>query len=265
MGSGVTSSLDLPFAGPAGSGLLVAATVIRGDGRWLGGVEIESLGCNPGQLDDPCDEQTFTPGASTLITGDPMDVRFGYKCSPGRSTDFEAKARAALAAFESKRIAQGFEHGVTGLTMQTLDSPTDALGTAADSLDAFERLEGYLATCGNGNGMIHATRELATRWAADNVITRDAAGRLVSYLGTLIVADAGYDGADQAGTPTGTLRFAYATAPVTVWIGDVQMLDAIDRSDNTRIVIASEAAFVAFESCCSASIAVDGFTDLLAP
>lgn len=232
--------------------------------------------CTEGDVTDPCSPGAFDiPANPGQVDHMPMLVRAGEECSTFGfdSRDYAARATRALLAVESKLIAQEFWTGdqavASGWTankyLAHIDS--DELSPPGDAVSptvALECLEHALGQCGTGaRGMIHCTRELASRWTTLGSVFRQQSGLLQTYLGTIVVPDAGYDGSSPVGqVPFSGSQWAYATGMVTVRRGPIEVWparfeDAVDRSDNTVRFYATRVAGVTFDPCCHAAVAVD--------
>lgn len=137
-------------------------------------------------------------------------------------------------------------------------------GSAATPLqEAFAWLEASLATCSCGGvAMIHASAFTASLWFGARLIERDASGRLVSGLGTIIVSDPGYDGSapDLTVDATNATAWAYGTTMVDVRRGavsDVGDKRTIDRETNDFTVYAVRPFAATFDPCCHVGIKVN--------
>lgn len=195
-------------AAPPRVGLLASAVVLTGsDERWETGFAIEPEACGNGGVGDPC-----APGAKTLpdgpaiIEGEPFYVWEGDKCSTlgrGAREDRRARAERQLRATESYQIAREFWRGeqirASDWDSQFLASAVaDELnegGAALDPIDALACLEEGLGKASKGQrGMIHATRQVVTKWDEAGMLYREGPALRVTVNDTIVVADAGYDG-----------------------------------------------------------------------
>lgn len=136
---------------------------------------------------------------------------------------------------------------------------TPTPGTGVRAKHAVALLEKALGDCGCGTkGTIHLTREVAS------VVNRKGEnGRMETNLGTTIIAGVGYTGSGPDGSPaSGTEVWAYATGPVTVRLGDLEVIpdkpsQAADIRVNTLKYIAQQPAAVTWNSCCHHAVLVD--------
>lgn len=190
---------------------------------------------------DPCNAPTLSPGTLVgLQTAESFAIWEAESCSAfGEERLIAAdRAKALLEATTSKRIGSELWKGTLAQaaapawTNRRINNPTAAgnLGkinaaAAVNRVAAFAALEQAIGEQGSGaQYFIHCTRRTASFWAADQLIKR-VGTRLVSALGTIIVADAGYDGSSSTGavTANGTQAWAYATGPIRVWVSDPEV------------------------------------------
>lgn len=139
----------------------------------------------------------------------------------------------------------------------------DLLGSGLSMLDGLAALEEGLAGCSCGGvAMIHTTTQVVTYWKHLQLVDRQADGRLLTALGTIVVADPGYDGSGPGGAspdPTGASSWAYGTGMVDVRLGAVQTLrdrDAV-RVQNDYRVFAYRAFAATFDPCCHLAAKLD--------
>lgn len=188
-----------------------------------------------------------------------------------------ARARRLLDQCETVGIARELWRGDVAraeVTAGDADFPNNYLTKAASLnelngsastplVEAFAWLEAALATCSCGGvAMIHASAFTASLWFAARLIERDASGRLVSGLGTVIVADPGYDGSapDLTVDATNAVAWAYGTTMVDVRRGavvDVGDKRTINRETNDFTVYAVRPFAATFDPCCHVGIKVN--------
>lgn len=240
---------------------------------------------------DPCNATAMSPGAlAGAQTGEAFVVWEAESCSALGEERFVAVERAKnlLEATTSKRIASELWKGTLaqaqGWTNRRINNPTAAGnkglingGAAVNRIAAFAALEQAIGEQGSGaTYYIHCTRRTASFWIAEHLIHR-VGNRLVSELGTVIIADAGYDGSAANGTVTadGTKAWAYATGPIRLWVSDPEVQtsnqaspvpdisadDAIaegfDRVNNLITVRAYRYAVAVFDSPVHVGVFVD--------
>lgn len=242
----------------------------------------EACGVSATGPGDPCatdlDTKTISDNPDSVGAWS-FYVWAGDKCSPWElQRDWQGRARRQLAATLSYQVARELwtgdeasgQAGAPNRSLASIDS--DVLTSSATSAtDALARLEYALGDCAHGaRGMIHATRHAATYWAQLGLIRREGA-LLLTYLDTLVVADAGYDGSGPEGqAATDDSQWAYATGPVLVRLGPERLLpeaddiaSATNRSNNTVEWRAERKAAVAWDGCCHLAAEMDiGWADI---
>lgn len=149
-------------------------------------------------------------------------------------------------------------------------------GTAADH--ALSSLEWALGQCDAGTGVIHMTRDVASRLSQFLV---NVDGKIHTILGTPVVVGSGYvsgtDGAPAGSAPGAAVPFPaipaigaapttswmYATGPVTVHLGPVMYIgERRDIGTNEITVLAGRPAAVYWDSSCHFSAEVNLSTAL---
>lgn len=295
MGLGPRQVVSAPPAAPPSVGLVAAARdwgrtpdPIDPDNRWMNGYAYSPENCVAADVADPCDPTfDFTPAANQgIVEAEPFLVWAPDECSAFdfRNRNYEARAIRVLEACESKQIARelwrgdlSIESGWNNSRLASLDS--DVVGAAASApKDALACLEQGLAECGCGaQGMIHATRQLVTHWQGENLLRREG-NLILTYLDTVVVPDAGYDGSGPPVAPGDTQPvkeaasgsiWAYATGMVFVKRGPIEVVpvvngetvdirNALARGNNTVSVRAQRMATATWDSrCCHLAVEVD--------
>lgn len=243
------------------------------ESRWELGFEFERESCGDAETFDPCAPGSFTPERNTAqIEYEPFGVRAGESCSAfGFSQrDYEGRARRLLEACESKQIANEFwtgdlatERAWPNRFLADTDSDVVTDGPTA-VIDVLACLEQGLAECACGTrGMIHATPQLVTHWAAlGNSVLRREGGLLLTIHDTIVVTDAGYDGSGPSGQAAGASQWAYATglvtvrrSPIIITPGDISQ--ALTRTVNTIEYTAQRLAAVTWDGCCHLAAQAD--------
>ena len=149
-----------------------------------------------------------------------------------------------------------------------LDQPTGS--TAQGVIRALAEAEQYLAEnmCAGG-GVVHAQPRTATYWARMNLVTAQPDGRLRTALGTVVVADPGYDGSAPDGSvdATGDTAWIYMSGVVDVRLGPVQVstgedmdMSGLDRSNNDFVVYAHRPFAATFDPCSRGGIKISHLT-----
>lgn len=277
--------------------------------QWGRGYTFDFDRCNAGYLTNPC-SNTARPtvrGNGGRRRVEPFVVTVGRVCGTfgWQAQDYAADANRLLDAYQWKLIAaelwtgtfaqaEGWtnpdpDDGVGNpflawhLDPQFLDLVADHGGDplvdAFGPVDALSVLEQGLAECsGSSNGVIHATKRMATIWASLDLLEREG-GRLFTRIGTQIIADNGYDGSGPTmdppdpedpivpGTPATLQReWAYATGPIQLRIEPTlrqipsDMSEALDRSNNDVTYYAERKASVAW-GCCHLAAAINPYSD----
>lgn len=273
---------------PRGATLIRSANLLpAGDGEWLAGIRYQPDACggqavgaaricgsNFAGWDDPSDRPA-------LLDYVPPFVAAGQACSvisgPVELDATQARARRLLDQCETVGIARELWRGDVAraeVAAGDADFPNDYL-TKAASLDelngsastplqeAFAWLEAGLAGCSCGGvAMIHASAFTTSLWFGAGLIERNADGRLVSGLGTIIVSDPGYDGSapDLTVDATNATAWAYGTTMVDVRRGDVFDVGdkrTINRETNDFTVYAVRPFAATFDPCCHVGIKVN--------
>jgi len=272
-------------AKPALYGLLSPAVTVVEDSTpyWVNGFEYEALECTTDvQIYPVCtngDAVDVITAASDTFTRSyfPFSIRTSFKASPIslRHEEIEERAEWALDACRQKTIehelwtgelaqaeAVSYGSGYPNRYLASTDATdlTPSAGVGVKAKYALALLERALADCGCGSqGLIHATRDVATTLAPKN-----EDGVLLTPLGNKIIAGSGYTGSAPDGTPaSGTEIWMYATGPVTVRLGPVELVpgavksQATDTSVNTVEYFVEQAAAATWNSCCHFAVLVD--------
>lgn len=143
----------------------------------------------------------------------------------------------------------------------SVDVSPGGAGTAANH--ALAALEWALGQCSAGTGVIHMTRDVASRLTY--FLFKDG-DKIFTMLGTPVVVGSGYTGSAPAGaTPVATVNFPaiqaigaapttswmYATGPVVVHLGSVQYIgERRDVATNEMVAMAGRPATVYWDSSC---------------
>jgi hypothetical protein len=253
------------------------------DPHWRNGV-IWEANCGLGGITcNQCDEDfTVVPKADNIEVqqrgATPFTPFAEVDCPPvGYSPEEQAqRALAALARIESYQVERTFWTGSTcasgivyphlAADAEVFDSGSYFLGnvllqTAAsvvtgatlDVVEAFGRLEGALARCANGAGILHITPEVADEAAAWSLIA-PRNGQMRTALGNLVAVGAGYTGSSPAGVLTDGVHWAYATSPVFAYRSPSERVgttiaETLDRDVNTVKTIAERTYVLGFDCC----------------
>lgn len=252
------------------------------DPHWRNGVIWES-NCDLGGVTcDDCTRSDIPAKAANvdveLFGATPFTVFAEVDCAPvGYTPDEQAqRAIAALNRLEGYQVertfwtgstcasgtayphlaasAEVFDSGSASLERVRLQSAaTQVTGVALDVVEAFGRLEGALARCANGAGVLHITPEVADAAAAASLL-QVRNGQLRTTLGNLVAVGAGYTGSSPAGVSTTGVHWAYATSPIFAYRSPIERVGAefvetLDRSVNTVKTTAERTYVLGFDCC----------------
>jgi hypothetical protein len=261
----------------------VAVPMETGDRHWRAGVEYQLDPCDAaGAVMDECPEGTPISKAATadgleIVGNEPFTVYAWIDCATVGFNDAEAHRRtsAALTNGEARTVERVLWTGDAGgtvnphlaanagvidnqVTLQT--AATVVTGGAVDIVEAMGNLEGALADCYGGVGIIHVPRKALAHLVAHNQVVRDGQ-RLRTMGGTWIAAGAGYPGTGPDGTePSGSQEWFYATGQVAYRRGEVTFSssypEAINRGTNS-VVLVAERTYVIGWDCCHFAQLVD--------
>jgi hypothetical protein len=184
-----------------------------------------------------------------------------WSCSPVGYTPEQAQQRATehLLTFEEARVERAFWTGDLD-NEPSLKGATDLGGGGSASITAgVSILEDYIASTYGSLGVIHMTRGAALAGLAADVLTVTD-GKLVTKLGTPVVAGAGYPGTGPAGeAPGGGFTWAYATPAIFGYKSDVFTSssvpgDLLDREQNDMYAVAERNYLLGFDPCGVATV-----------
>jgi len=284
-----------PAFTPSPYGLLSVAQQVNGDGtpHWQNGVTWQSV-C-PGSANrstyDECIVVTGSGGPPPEPSVKTENVDLGYRgatpftvfarfdCSLSGMDDALKIASNTLAQTESWQVERSFWTGLADgrmvvfphlaanapvLDAQSIDLQSSAsivvTGGAIDAVTGLGLLEGALADCYNGVGVIHMPVKALPTFQAHGLVTAQN-GKLRTLNGNLVAVGGGYPGTSPSGatTPAGE-AWLYATGAVFMYRGDVQVpsdkVSSINRATNTRAMIA-ERTYVLGWDCCHHAVLVD--------
>lgn len=287
-----------PSFTPLPHGLLSAlASEIRTpiDTHWEGGVTYETL-CGAG--DSTYDECFAVSGVGAVATPAPpaaksytasidkrgatsFTVYAEVDCSaPGFWDRAEESAEDALRQSEQYQVEYalwtGRANGATvvfphlaastaivddnGYTLQTAAVLVTG-GNVLDVVEALGRVEGELASCYNGVGVIHVPRALAATFQNASLIIPDGT-RYRTVNGNIVVFGSGYTGSSPKGVSDTSLMWIYATGMPFIYRSPVRIFRSktiLDRATNTMYAIA-ERTYVIGWNCChiGASVTLGG-------
>lgn len=264
--------VDAPPARPPRFGLVAQANKPEeADDRWVDGLAWDPEICGFAGVADACgSDNKPMPDNTGVVEYQPFVVFAGDHCSTlDRSRDRQARARRALEASESFQIARELWTGdladASGWdNIHLADAAAvDVIGPAGGltPIAALACLEQASAEAASGARVtIHATLRTVTTWAAEGLIERDS-GFLVTKLGSIVIADAGYPGTAPDGTTDTEGHWAYGTGIVDVRRSAITVLGAneaeqINRRTNHHEVIAERMAAATFDPCVRTAVLV---------
>jgi hypothetical protein len=242
-------------------------------GRWELGFSFQPEACGDADVADPCNTTAFQfSDRPAIVEGEPFAVRAGDRCSSlgFPAEDYQGRAERLLLRCQSKQISRELWEGTLAQAagwpnLFLADSGADTVTTGPSGLiDSLACLEQALADCACGErGVIHATRQVVTHWAAlGNSVLRREGGLLLTAHDTIVVSDAGYTGTGPEGQAAGDSVWAYATGPIQVRVSAIEVIpeslsDAIDRETNTVEFVAQRLASATWDGCCRFAAEVD--------
>jgi hypothetical protein len=246
-----------PAAAPR-VGLLVSALQPSGEGeRWGNGVTYDPETGQTGYRTDECDpggDDRDLDARRDNVEWTPYVVGDGIVCSAmaARGRDWNAQARRQLDAVAEYQISAELWSGTLAQAhgypnAYLLDDDGFDVGVGLDPVEALAELELYLASCGGGQrGMIHAPRDVVTRWAGHTLLRREGS-LILTIHDTIVVPGAGYDGATAVATGMVEVRRG-----AVVLTGDPlsSASGGIDRTTNLVEVRAEQLALASWDKAC---------------
>jgi hypothetical protein len=261
---------------------VVQARYDQPDPHWRNGVTWQNL-CGIGftTFDDYCvvsGAPLKQPTHTTPVYGATPFTPFAeVDCSPvGYDPQFEeARAADALGRSESWQVEYAFWTGSVAASgnntyphlaadTAVLDEgvlPSITLQCAAttitgsvilDVVEGLGRLEAALASCYNGQGVIHVPMILGEQLFRAGVAKVDGA-QIKTQAGNLVALGAGYPGTGPDGTSISNAVWVYATGPVFAYRSAIERFrfrDSFNRSENTAQMIAERTYVLGFDCCC---------------
>lgn len=239
--------------------------------RWFQGVRyMPEQTCYAAGAQDTCAPLfTAVPPNPEMVDFMPYFVWAGDSCTAlgWNARDYRGRVTRALLAAESKQIAHELwggrlakaslggsapwpNHWLASSAAAVLSSAPQTVGNAL----AF--LEQGLADASNGQrGAIHCSAMLGSLWSElGNTFRSSTSAQILTYRGTLIIPDAGYDGSGPAGQPASNgSQWAYATLMPTVRRGPISLYpetySETFTGDNTITWRANRLAVATFSPC----------------
>jgi hypothetical protein len=236
--------VEAPVVVPHPYGLFsVAPPASPSDTSWQAGVSWESWACiDPNTTTDPCINGGAVPGAKEFEacpdyqSFKPITVYLGVKRG-GQSTDVGSAQAGQI-------LEDGEEYAVEEyLWAQLAAAVTEA--AAMSPVGALGKVENLLGENYMGTGVIHMSRETATR-LAPNLVRNGS--RIETLLGTPVAVGAGYI------APT-----IYGTGAVAVRRGGLEVVNAWNTAINDELVLA-ERTYVVGWDCYATGVIVSPAT-----
>lgn len=149
---------------------------------------------------------------------------------------------------------------VGGSTVNLQTAASVIVTGAVDVVEAIGRLEQAMAGCYGGTPLIHVPRGVAVHLASNHALEKKG-NRLVTPLGSVIVAAPGYPGTSPSGaTPPAGTTWLYATGSVKMLQSEPQFTAAsaaeVLRRDVNDSVLIVEQRFTFMWDCCHFAIPV---------
>lgn len=153
----------------------------------------------------------------------PFVVYDGVRCMRVGEPDLDGIAEARLALSEQGQAERALWEQLGDEAAETDGAIlADATAPFASVGDAIAALEAQLAATTGAAGVIHLPRYAATLQDLYVLYTREPS-RMTTLLGTAVIAGGGYTYAGPDDATTDDVIWLYATGPVTVRRGDVQV------------------------------------------
>ncbi len=250
---------------PASFGILSVADVRRSQSNadWVRGFSAEFnsrpqliriLTRNTGIVDDGTVYDAYEHQIAQFEVIDPFYIELVYKGSllGSNITEQMTKAQEQLDSATGKAVEYEFWTGVavkadaaeqSYLTIEG-DKAATILGSGSVApKKALSLIEGAIANSPTGaGGVIHVTRDIGSiltlQGAIKPVDNPDGTQHLETVLGTKVVIGSGYtgDGPGDSNDATDSTKWMYATGPVTVLLGDAEVVNEdASRSVNTNV------------------------------
>lgn len=265
--------------------------------RWERGVNWREVCPDGGRTYPSCPTsvsgESMVQGVPKVVVDDvvlrgatPFSVYERISCSPvGWAEDglqrLAERALNRVSSFQAERAfatgtagAESFEDDVVHPHLQSNAVLVDDDGTILDQqatvvdaaartpAQAFVNLEGALAECYKGDGMIHVPAGFGSV-LLENDLIRLVSGRWRSSNNHTVVLGDGYPGDAPDGTDPGLGEaYFYATGQVWYYRSEVRSFpldQTLDREDNTVHALAERTYLVAYECCLFAQLVTIGF------
>lgn len=182
------------------------------------GVQYESEFCGPARVTNPACAPVLPKTADDgveLVMGEPIPVYHIHQCRAVGDWDrSEQRALRALDLGASRAVMEGFQDAI----LADPDLADLTAGIAVSLVDGLAMLEQYAAENYGGVPVIFMSRADALRLIALQAVYR-VGDHLETGLGSLVVADGGYDPSQGPTAPAAGEGYLLATGQVTVRVG----------------------------------------------
>jgi hypothetical protein len=262
---GARSEVDPPAIEPYAFGLLSAAQVVTGDGRWqAGGVEYPTDACAqggyvlgacpvPGEDGTTSHDKPITGAPEWLDGSGPFTVYSRTECSSVGFTTASATALARLRYVEPREVERAFSEQVLGVSVPRLPVGSEPVPL----LVALGALEQDAALHYAGQSVLHAPRWTQPWWTRDRLVSQQGPV-LRTELESVVVPGGGYYDVPSAPAdpaPASGRFWLYATGSVRAFRSEPFVHEAFDPPTNTRIAIA-ERTYALDHDCYVAAVLV---------
>jgi hypothetical protein len=292
-------SARLPVASPTFTPLpyglfSVVQSPSTSDRHWMNGVLHQPDACGPAKSTiNPCPVVTGLDKSPTatgigLMGADPFTIYSWIDCGPvgHPSLEMEDRARTALMRGREREVERVFMtgsvsttggplvmphlaednvvFGPSGEVSQLAASPVTTGSSSVDVVEGLGALEGALASCYGGEGVIHVPRAALAHLSNRGMLIRDGS-QLRTFSGNLVAAGSGYAGtAPDGSAPPAGFAWLYATGAVTMYEGPARLTssfaDAVDTSENDLVLIAEQTFLLTWDCCLfAANVRLGGF------
>src|SRR6478609_6962944 len=231
------------------------------DPHWINGIEWQALTCDPAlSYDVVCEDPDEDPETARLrlwvedveATGNRGNASafsvYGFaKCGLPGGRDLQKGEEEATAHLLSREEAEVEAQTWSRMSAEATDlNPAGAVSPSK----ALAILERWMGSEYGSLGAIHADRGAATL-LADHIANQNGP-RLLTKIGTPVVAGAGYPGTSPAGVLTADVAWVYASPALFGYRGPVYPSDregGFDRGTNDHYAVASRGYVVGFDPC----------------
>jgi hypothetical protein len=251
------------------------------DLHWMNGIIHRPDTCDPaGSTLNPCpstDKITKAPSTTGIgkMGADPFAVYSFIMCGPvgNPAPEFLERGRRALENGGPRAVESVFWTGSVSTTGSPLVMPhlaEDAqtvgpqgeisqlaaspvtTGAAVSPIKGLGMIEGALADCYGGVGVIHVPRTLIPHLDGAGVIHRNG-DQLVTANGNLVAAGAGYPGTAPDGSePLGGQVWIYATGSIDIRRGPVNQTpyqESVNMAENSLVIITEQTYVITWDCC----------------